>query len=167
MKKRVLGKQLSRGQGAQKALFRSMVRALVVGGKITTTKSKAAFLKSRLEGVVTTARKQTEASFRSVLATLGNDQSTARVLTGPIAKAFENRNGGFLRIVVLPRRRGDNAQMARIEWTEEINLGIKSKEVNDKSKKVETKKQKNEKIEKIAKKSSTSRKSTKGEKEKK
>lgn len=144
MKKKILGKQLSRGQGSRKALYRSLVRALAENGSITTTKAKADFLKERIDKLVNKAKNETVSGKRSVYAFLGNDRTTSESIA-EIAKHFAKRTGGFTRTINLPQRRGDSAKMARIEWVEEIVL--KSKETTEKSKKTkETKKQGSEEI---------------------
>lgn len=152
MKKKVLGQKLSRGQGARTALYRSLVRAFVKEGKMTTTKAKAQFLTERLSMLVNKAKNDSLATRRDLMSFLGNDKETVDMLVGKVAKTFEKRTGGFVRIINLPRRTGDNAEIARIEWVEEIDLGVKNKDVSEKSekqiKKHELKEQKNLKTEK-------------------
>lgn len=112
--------------------MRSLVRAIVVSGKVVTTKAKAKAIVGEVDKLVTLAKKKTLDSRRRVLAFLGNDREAAERLVNTLAPSFSNRNSGYARIVLLPPRKGDHAQMARLEWVDEIvnkneNIPTKSK----------------------------------------
>ncbi|MCX6705499.1 MAG: 50S ribosomal protein L17 [Candidatus Woesebacteria bacterium] len=136
MRKMVFGKKLSRGKKGREALLKSLVRAVVVSGKVVTTKAKAKAIIGQIDKIVTLAKKGTLDSRRRVLAFLGNDRDTAERLVNTLAPSFSSRNSGYTRIILLPSRKGDNAQMARLEWVDEV------KEVKKEEKKVVAKKQK-------------------------
>jgi len=74
MRKMVFGKKLSRGKKGREALLRSLVRAVVVSGKVVTTKAKAKAIVGQIDKIVTLAKKGTLDSRRRVLAYLGNDR---------------------------------------------------------------------------------------------
>lgn len=141
MRKMVFGRKLSRGRKGRTALFRSLVRALVLSGKIVTTKARARAIQGQIDKYVTHAKKGGVALRRKVLAEMGNDRETVDKLFGKIAPTFTGRKSGFTRITLLPRRKGDNAEMARLEWTEVIQEKEKSdkKVVQSKTKKSTTK----------------------------
>lgn len=120
MKKRKAGIKLSRGQGARKALYRTLIKALVEHGKITTTKPKASIIKKRIDRLVNLAKKGGLHNRRRVYAMLGNDRKTVDKIFGEIVAAFNKKTGGYVKLTNLPRRRGDNAEMSRVEWVEEI-----------------------------------------------
>lgn len=120
MRKRVFGKKLSRDKGARRALFRSLVRALVLHGRIVTTKAKAKAIQGQIDKLVNTAKKDNVSGQRAVLSYLGNDRETAESIVKKIAPTFEKRTSGFTRIIPLPERRGDLAQMVRLEWVKRI-----------------------------------------------
>lgn len=119
MKKRIAGKKMSRSAGSRRALKRSLIRALVQYGSIKTTKSKAKFVISDLEKLITVAKKGDLASVRRVYAATGNDRLVSQRIM-EISKAFSGQTGGCLRIVSTDIRKGDNAQMVRIEWTKTV-----------------------------------------------
>jgi len=132
MRKMVFGKKLSRGKKGREALLRSLVRAVVVSGKIVTTKAKAKAIVGQIDKIVTLAKKGTLDSRRRVLAYLGNDRETSQRLVNVLGPSFLGRNSGYTRIVLLPSRKGDNAKMARLEWVDEVitkneNIPTKSK----------------------------------------
>lgn len=118
MRKMVFGRQFSRGKKGRIALLRSLVRALVLNGKITTTKAKAKAIQGQIDKYLSHAKKGSLGLRRKVLAETGNDRKTVDALFNKIAPAFGERKSGFTRIVALPPRKGDNAQMARLEWVE-------------------------------------------------
>jgi len=140
MKKQVFGRQLSRDSSTRRALFRSLTRALVMDGKIKTTRAKAKAIQPEIEKIVTLAKEKSVASRRMLYSILGNDRITTVFLIKNVASAFLSKKNGFTRLVNLPRRRGDNAQMVRLEWTESTERYVKqSKKKVKKSKKPETK----------------------------
>ena len=116
MKKRVLGRKFSRGQGARRALFRSLIRAMVSSGSIKTTKAKAKTIQREMDRVINMAKPGGVTAQRRVYAKLGNDKKTTKALFENIVPVFGGRTGGYTRITNLPRRRGDAAEMARLEW---------------------------------------------------
>jgi large subunit ribosomal protein L17 len=120
MKKRVFGRQLSRERDTRRALFRSLIRALVLNGKIKTTKAKAKAIQGKIDTLVTLGKKNDISARRKAYAVLGNDRVTTDYLFGKVASVFSGRTSGFTRIVNLPRRLGDSAQMVRFEWSVEI-----------------------------------------------
>jgi large subunit ribosomal protein L17 len=122
MNKRVFGRKLSRSRPAREALFASLSQALIKNGKIVTTRAKAKAVISSIEKMVTMAKSGTISARRQVMSNLDNKKEAAEVLFQKVAKAFTNKNSGFVRIISLPRRVGDNAQMVRMEWTEKVEV---------------------------------------------
>jgi len=143
MRKRIFGKQLSRGRGARRALFRALARAMIISGKIKTPKAKAKFIQGQLDKLINSAKKDSVFTRRKVLAELGNDRETADLLFKKIVPVLRERTGGFTRIITLPKRKGDAADMARIEWVEEVLMGVpdgKKPDIKESKKTKETKK---------------------------
>lgn len=132
MKKRIYGKKLSRSRTARDAMYRSLIVALVEYGRIETTMAKAKAVQVPAEKLVTTAKKGTLTSYRSVLAYLANDKKTAKLLVNEIAPKFK-RESGYTRIVPLGQRRGDNTKMARLEWVDQVE--VKDQQIDKKKKK--------------------------------
>lgn len=117
MKNRVFGRQLNRSRKSRRALFRAQTRALAEYGQIKTTLAKAKALQPFVEKIMTLVKKDTLSARRAVLAKLANDKKTTAKLFAYIA-SVKARNSGFTKIVRLPKRKGDFAQMARFEWVE-------------------------------------------------
>ncbi len=151
MRKMVFGRKLSRGKKGRQALLRSLVRAIVVDGKITTTKAKAKAIVGEVDKLITLAKKGNLSARRSVLAFLGNDRATTDKVFSNLVPSFSQRNSGYTRLVLLPSRRGDNAEMARLEWVDEVKVKEVKKEEKPKVKK-EAKKTVKKEVKKVGKK---------------
>jgi large subunit ribosomal protein L17 len=137
MKKKVYGRKLSRGLNARKALFRALIRAIVMYGSIETTKAKAKSVQADIDKLVTLAKAGGLNERRRIFAYLGNDRKTTDMLIETVKNSFSSRNSGFTRIVKLPSRKGDRAELARLEWTDKVKVDEK------KSSKSKAKKTKN------------------------
>lgn len=114
MYKKVLGKKLSRDTDSRKALFRSLIRALVANGKIVTTKTKALAIRSDVDKLMKLVEKDDISARRRLNSKLGNDKNTVEKLL-KLKPLTQKRKSGFTRIINLPARRGDGASMARME----------------------------------------------------
>ncbi len=132
MKKRVYGRKLSRERDTRRALFRALIKALVKYDKIVTTKAKAKAIQGNIDKLVNLAKNGSIQTQRRLFASLGNDKETMKTLTEKVAPLFTERKGGFTRIINLPRRRGDAAEIVRIEWVKPI---LKKEEAEKKVKK--------------------------------
>jgi large subunit ribosomal protein L17 len=83
------------------ALVRSLMRSLVIHGKIKTTVAKAKEIRPIVEKLVTLAKKDTLASKRLVTARLGGDVAVSEKMHKEIAPKYADRNGGYTRITKL------------------------------------------------------------------
>lgn len=156
MNKRVFGRKLSRSRPAREALFASLTQALIINGKIVTTRAKAKAVTGSVEKMVTMAKTGTIAARRKVMSNLDNKRTATDILFQNVVKAFSTKTSGFTRIISLPRRVGDNAQMVRMEWTEKIEVPQVSKV--SKVSKAKTEKTDKKVVKKVAKKEAKSKK---------
>lgn len=136
MRKKVFGRKLGRERDTRRALFRSLIRAFVLYGKISTTKAKAKAVQPDIEKVVNLAKGTTISNLRQLHSVLGNDTGTVKLL-GNATKAFKDKKSGYTRIINLERRTGDNAEMVRLEWSEKVesNKGQVTSNKKNKTKK--------------------------------
>lgn len=125
MNKRVFGTKLSRERSSRELLFVSLVESLVRHGRIRTTKAKAKAVVGLVDRLVTLAKKDTLASKRQVLKRLKNNKEISTILWTDVAKTFSKRDGGFTRIIPLVSRKGDLAEMVKLEWVETIGKSEK------------------------------------------
>ena len=127
MNKRVFGTKLSRERSSRELLFVSLIEELVRHGRISTTKAKAKAVIGLIDRLVVLAKKDTLASKRQVLKRLKNNKEIGTILWTDVAKTFVNRPSGFTRIIPLVSRKGDLAEMVRLEWTDKIIVEEKPK----------------------------------------
>ena len=99
----------------QRLMMGNLVAHLIAAEAITTTEAKAKALRPIAERMVTKAKKGGVARQRQVVAFIG-DKEMAHKLFAEIAPRYDDRQGGYTRILKLGPRHGDNAPMARIEF---------------------------------------------------
>lgn len=118
MKKHIFGKKLGRDKDERKALFKSLMSSLVLSDKIQTTEAKAKAIRPEIEKLVTKAKKGTNSAKRVLEKSLTAD--AFEKIIKEIAPSFENKQGGYTRLIKLGKRLGDNTSVVIIEWTEVI-----------------------------------------------
>lgn len=131
MRHKVAGKKLGRDIKRRKALFKNLIAALISHEKIKTTEAKAKTIRSLVDKLVTKAKEGSLYARRQVLAFLPQ-RRVVKKLFEEIAPRFKKRQGGFTQIIKTNRRRGDNAPIVIMQWTEE-ELKIKKKNEQDKT----------------------------------
>jgi large subunit ribosomal protein L17 len=92
----------------------NLVASLIAAEALVTTEAKAKALRPVAERLITKARKGGVHRQRQVVAFIG-DKDMAHKLFDEIGPRYEDRPGGYTRILKLGPRHGDNAPMARIE----------------------------------------------------
>ena len=137
-------KKLNRTSEHRKALIKNMLNSLIKYEQITTTLPKAKVLKPQADKIITLGKKETLSNTRTLISKLQDIKSTNKVKK-TLSKRYENRKGGYTRIIKAGFRYGDNAPMAVIEF---VDRDVEAKRVDKKKKnltkdtpKVEDKKQ--------------------------
>ncbi len=113
------GRKFGRERDQRKALFKGLLTSLFEHGKIETTLPKAKDLRPKAEKLLTVAKKGDLSARRQVISSVSTLDVAYKVVD-EIAPQLKNRNGGYLRIVKTDNRRGDNAEMAIVEFVDEI-----------------------------------------------
>ena len=139
MKKKIEGRKFSRSLKARRALFRSLSKALIESGSITTTRQKAKAIQADIDKFINLAKKGALAQKRQLYSLFANDRKATQELFTIVKSNFGLRKGGYTRIVNLPPRLGDRAQMARLEWVEEVSKEKKKSMDKDKKSAIEKK----------------------------
>ena len=111
---RVAGRKLSRYRDQRIALLRGLVSELILHEKITTTLAKAKETRVVAEKLITHGKKGTLHHRRLALSQVPNKQTVEKVFDD-VAPRYEERQGGYTRIIKLGPRQGDAAEMAIIE----------------------------------------------------
>ncbi|MFT6548880.1 MAG: large subunit ribosomal protein L17 [Acidimicrobiales bacterium] len=95
-------------------MMANLVSSLILAEGITTTEAKAKALRPIAEKMITKARKGGLHNHRQVVSFI-RDREVAAKLFDEIGPRYIDRHGGYIRILKLGPRTGDNAPMARIE----------------------------------------------------
>ena len=114
MRHKVLKYKLNRTSSHRKALLNNMALALFKHEQISTTLMKAKNLRPLVEKIITIAKKGDLESKRLALSILKNKKITKKFFES-IAKRYETRKGGYIRIIKNGFRYGDMAPLAIIE----------------------------------------------------
>jgi len=97
-----------------KAIMANLAASLFAAEGIVTTEAKAKALRPYAEKLITKAKKGGLHRYRDTISVL-RDEDMAHKLFNEIGPRYADRNGGYLRVLKLGPRQGDNAPMARIE----------------------------------------------------
>src|SRR5688500_2832492 len=117
MRHRKAGRQLRRTSEQKLALLRNLATSLIENGAIETTEAKAKELRPFVEKLITKARTGTLHS-RRLAGRHVQKREAADKLFQEIGPRFAKRAGGYTRILKTGHRKGDGADMARIELVE-------------------------------------------------
>ncbi len=108
------GHRLGSDASHQKAMLGNLVASLVAAEYVVTTEARAKALRPVAEKIITKAKAGGVHNHRLVVGFI-RDKDMASKLFSEIGPRYATRNGGYLRILKLGTRHGDNAPMARIE----------------------------------------------------
>ena len=108
------GPRLGSGPKHQKMMLANLAESLFEDEAIETTLAKAKVLRPYAERLISKSKTPTLHKKRQVLTAL-RDREVVSKLFDEIGPRYEDRPGGYLRILKLGPRPGDNAEMARIE----------------------------------------------------
>ena len=108
-------KKLNRTSSHRKALMSNLASSLIIHKQIRTTNAKAKELRRFVEKIITLGKKNTLESRRKALSILQDSNMTKKIFD-VLAKRYQDRNGGYTRIIKLGNRFGDNASVAVIEF---------------------------------------------------
>lgn len=125
----IRGRKFSRKTSHRKAMMVNLVKSLINHKQIITTLPKAKDLRPVAEKIITLGKLGTLHARKQAISFMYGNCPEVKELFGKVANAVKNRNGGYLRILKAGYRQGDNAEMALIEFVD----NIKEASVNAKS----------------------------------
>ncbi|HWS02596.1 MAG TPA: 50S ribosomal protein L17 [Gammaproteobacteria bacterium] len=114
MRHRNIGRQLSRNSSHRAAMMRNMAASLLNHEVIKTTVPKAKELRRVAEPLITLAKTDTVHKRRLAFARL-RDRDVVTKLFNELGPRYKERPGGYMRILKMGFRPGDNAPMALVE----------------------------------------------------
>ena len=119
--------KLGRTGSHRNAMLANMVCSLILHKRITTTLPKARAARSVAEKMVTLAKSGTVHDRRLAVSRL-HQEDAVKILFKDIAPANATRKGGYTRIIRLGERNGDAAQLAILEWVDQVAAPVAAPE---------------------------------------
>ena len=135
MRHRRKGKKLGVNPSHRRALLANLAENLIIHKRIKTTDARAKELRRYIEPLVTKAKKGDLNSIRMIAKKIRH-KNILDILLNDIAPVYDNRNGGYTRIIKLGFRDNDRASVSLIEFvdmegTKEIEGTPVSKETEE------------------------------------
>ena len=120
MRHNLRGKRLGRTTNQRKALMKNLAISLIAHERLETTIVKAKELRSFVEPFITLGKNDTVANRRLAMTRLGNKITVRKLFNDNFVTRFNNRSGGYTRILKTGSRLGDAADMAIIELVDYV-----------------------------------------------
>jgi len=117
MRHKLKGRKLNRTSSHRRAMFANMAVALVMNEQIKTTLPKAKELRPYIEVLITKAKKSDLSTRRALISKIKDKVATEKLIA-VLGKRYNERPGGYTRIVKAGFRRGDMAPIAYIEFVD-------------------------------------------------
>ena len=135
MRHRKKGKKLGVNPSHRRALLANLAENLIIHKRIKTTDARAKELRRYIEPLVTKAKKGDLNSIRMIAKKIRH-KNILNILLSDIAPVYDNRNGGYTRIIKLGFRDNDRASVSLIEFvdmegTKKIESTPVSKEIQE------------------------------------
>ena len=108
-------RKLNRETHIRRSILAGLTKTVITNGYVVTTEARAKEVRSLVDKMITYGKRGTLVSRRKALAFLHNDTRVVDILFNDLAKKYENRNGGYTRILKLKERKGDDALEVRLE----------------------------------------------------
>lgn len=119
MRHRKSGRQLNRNSSHRKAMFRNMAISLVEHELIKTTLPKAKELRRVIEPLITLSKVDSVANRRLAFSRLNSKEAVGKLFSD-LGPRYEQRPGGYIRILKCGFRTGDKAPMAYVELVDRV-----------------------------------------------
>ena len=104
-------RKLGRDNKHRRSMLATLTKQLIENESIVTTETRAKEVRKSFDKMISYGKKNTLVSRRLALAFLHNDEECVNKVFNDLAKRYENRQGGYTRIIKTEERRGDNALM--------------------------------------------------------
>ena len=138
MRHKIAYRKLNRTSEHRKAMIKNMLNSLIKHEQIETTLPKAKELKIAIDKVITIGKKNNLASKKILFSKL-QDSKSVKKLTDTLSKRYENRKGGYSRVLKYGFRFGDNSPKAIIELVErDVNVKGLDDKLREKNKNTES-----------------------------
>ena len=108
-------RKLGRDNKHRRSMLATLTKQVIMNERIQTTDTRAKEVRKSVDKMITLGKRGDLISRRNALAFLHNDTEVVEKIFNDLAKRYENRNGGYTRILKVDERRGDRALVSIIE----------------------------------------------------
>ena len=108
-------RKLSRESRIRRSMLAGITKDVIMNESVVTTEARAKEVRKFVDKRITYGKKGTLVSRRKALAFLHNDKEVVSKVFNDLAKRYENRNGGYTRIIKIKERVGDDALTVKLE----------------------------------------------------
>ena len=114
-------RKLGRDNKHRRSMLATLTKEVIMKESITTTETRAKETRKFVDKMITYGKKGDLVARRKALAFLHNDKDVVNKIFNDLAKRYENRNGGYTRILKLKERRGDDSLIVMLKLVDEEN----------------------------------------------
>ena len=115
-------RKLGRDNKHRRSMLATLTKQVIMNERIKTTDTRAKEVRKSVDKMITLGKRGDLISRRNALAFLHNDTEVVEKIFNDLAKRYENRNGGYTRILKVDERRGDGALVSIIELVKYLVL---------------------------------------------
>lgn len=108
-------RKLNRETRVRRSILAGLTKTVILNGSVITTEARAKEVRKFVDKLITYGKKGTLVARRKALAFVHNDKEVVDKVFNELAKNYENRNGGYTRIIKIKERIGDDALEVKLE----------------------------------------------------
>lgn len=108
-------RRINREKGIRRSILAGLTKTVIMNGSVVTTEARAKEVRKFVDKMITYGKRGTLVCRRKALAFLNNDNEVVSKIFNELAKTYEERNGGYTRILKLKERVGDDALTVKLE----------------------------------------------------
>ena len=108
-------RKLGRETRQRRSILAGLTKTVIMNGYVVTTEARAKEVRKFVDKMITYGKNGTLVSRRKALAFLHNDKDVVTKVFNELAPKYQDRNGGYTRIIKITERVGDDALQVRLE----------------------------------------------------
>ena len=108
-------RKLSRDSKKRRSILAGLTKTVILNGGVVTTEARAKEVRKFVDKLITYGKRGTLVSRRKALAFVHNDNEVVSKVFNELAPKYQDRNGGYTRIIKITERIGDDALQVRLE----------------------------------------------------
>ncbi len=108
-------RKLSRDSKKRRSILAGLTKTVILNGSVVTTEARAKEVRKFVDKLITYGKRGTLVSRRKALAFVHNNNEVVSKVFNELATKYQDRNGGYTRIIKITERIGDDALQVRLE----------------------------------------------------